>query len=799
MKVSYRWLQEYTAIPWSPEELADKLTMVGLEVESISRLGPDLAGVRVGRVEKVEPHPNADLSVCQINVGDQVLNIVCGAPNVRVGIKVPVALEGAVLPNGIEIKAVELRGVMSYGMACSEKELGIGDDDSGLLELPDDVEIGIELTEALGLDDQILDVSIYANRPDCMSMLGIAREIAALAGEKLHYPQITVKESDLKIEDLTSVAVEDPDKCPRYSVRIIRNVTLQPSPLWMQQRLLAAGMRPINNIVDITNFVMLETGQPLHAFDYDRLSENRIVVRTPKSNEIKFVTLDGVERELDREMLMICDAEAPVCVGGVMGGQNSEVTEDTKTILLESANFAAASIRRTARSLAISSEAAARFEKGIDPNATIFALNRAAQLMAELAGGEVVQGIIDVNNADISERVLHLRPQQVNRLLGTDIDEQSMVDILNCLELKVDHSSKPWKVTVPSFRRDLELECDLIEEIGRFWGYEKIPTTLPKGMSGAGGETRELAVVDQIKEQLLGAGLSEIMTFSFVNPKSLTQSKLDLLPIFAQPIALANPITEDHAVMRTTLMPSMLECAAYNISRQQHNLSLFEVSAVYLADELPLTKLPSEQRRLAVLLCGNRNKAQWNWQTEQYDFYDLKGLVELVLDNFAADYQWERSELPIFHPGRQVQVLIGEKPIAYLGEVHPDVQKNYRIPERIYLAEINLAELLKYERPVTKFQSLPRYPAVDRDLAVIVSEEVPVGALVEELKQAGGSLLQTIDIFDVYQGKQVEPGKKSIAFSFVFQADRTLTDEEVNDLLKRMYEAVQQKFGAVLR
>ena len=304
--------------------------MVGLEVESISRLGPDLAGVRVGRVEKVEPHPNADLSVCQINVGDQVLNIVCGAPNVRVGIKVPVALEGAVLPNGMDIKAVELRGVMSYGMACSEKELGIGDDDSGLLELPDDVEIGIELTEALGLDDQILDVSIYANRPDCMSMLGIAREIAALAGEKLHYPQITVKESDLKIEDLTSVAVEDPDKCPRYSVRIIRNVTLQPSPLWMQQRLLAAGMRPINNIVDITNFVMLETGQPLHAFDYDRLSENRIVVRTPKSNEIKFVTLDGVERELDREILMICDAEAPVCVGGVMGGQNSEVTEDTK-------------------------------------------------------------------------------------------------------------------------------------------------------------------------------------------------------------------------------------------------------------------------------------------------------------------------------------------------------------------------------------------------------------------------------------------------------------------------------------
>ncbi|HHT36936.1 MAG: phenylalanine--tRNA ligase subunit beta [Candidatus Wallacebacter cryptica] len=799
MKVSYRWLQEYTVVPWSPQELADRLTMAGIEVESIERLAPELPNVRVGLIEKVEPHPNADLKVCAINVGDQVLNIVCGAPNARVGIKVPVALEGAVLPNGMEIKVAELRGVMSYGMACSEKELGLGDDHSGLLELPEDVEVGLDLTEALGLDDQILDVSIYANRPDCMSMLGIAREVAALAGQELRYPEIKLNESDLRIEELTSVTVEDPEKCPRYTVRVIKNVTLKPSPLWMQQRLIAAGMRPINNVVDITNFVMLETGQPLHAFDYDRLSENRIVVRTPKCSETVFVTLDGVERELTDEMLMICDADSPVCVGGVMGGENSEVTEETKTILLESANFAAANIRRTSRSLAINSEAAARFEKGIDPTATIFALNRAAQLLAELAGGEVASGIIDVNNADTSNKVIELRPQQVNRLLGTEIDEQSMIDILTRLEFAVDHETSPWKVTVPSFRRDLELECDLIEEIARFWGYENIPITLPKGMSDSGGESEELRVVDQLKTQLAGAGLNEIQTFSFVNAASLAQSQLDQVPELARLIELANPLTEEHAVMRTSLMPSLLECAAYNISRQQQDLSMFEISAVYLADELPLTKLPSEERRLGLLLYGKRDAEHWQLKPDYYDFYDLKGLVELILDNFAADFDWERSALPIFHPGRQCQITVDGELIAYFGEVHPEVQKNYRIPDRIYLAEIHLNKLIKHRKPVPRFELLPRYPAVERDLAVLVDEEIPVGAIVEELQSAGGSLLKAVNIFDVYQGKQVEAGKKSIAFSFVFQGERTLTDDEVNQQLKQMYNAIQEKFAAVMR
>lgn len=462
MKVSYRWLKDYTSIPWSPEELAEKLTMAGIEVGSIDSLAPDLPNVYVGEIVRVEPHPQADLSVCQIDLKSQMLTIVCGAPNARVGLKVPVALVGAVLPNGMQIKEVELQGVVSSGMACSEQELGLGDDHSGVMELPADVQVGQDLVTALGFDDQILDISVYANRPDLMSMLGIAREVAALAGTKLAYPDTEVPETDQAIEDLTSVTVEDSDKCPRYCARVISDVAMKASPLWMQQRLRAVGMRPINIVVDITNFVMLETGQPLHAFDYDQLGENRIVVRTPAENETHFVTLDGIERELSEDMLMICDAEKPVCIGGVMGGENTEVTDRTKTILLEAANFKAANIRRTARKLAIGSEAAARFEKGIDPEAAIMAINRAAKLLADLAGGRVARGIIDVNYVEVGTRAIELRPGQVNSLLGTGIDQDAMVEILTRLELEVDRSVEPWLVQVPPFRRDLELECDLV-------------------------------------------------------------------------------------------------------------------------------------------------------------------------------------------------------------------------------------------------------------------------------------------------------------------------------------------------
>ena len=547
----------------------------------------------------------------------------------------------------MSIKEADLHGVISDGMACSEQELGLGDDHSGVMELPDDAQVGQDLAAALGLDDQVLDVSVYANRPDLMSMLGIAREVAVLSGTTLKYPSLEVPEDGPSAAELTSVTVEDTDKCPRYCARVISGVAMKASPLWMQQRLRAAGMRPINIVVDITNYVMLETGQPLHAFDYDQLTENRIVVRTPAAGEKKFVTLDGVERELTEDMLMICDAEKPVCIGGVMGGANSEITDQTRTILLEAANFKAANIRRTARKLAISSEAAARFEKGIDPEATILAINRAAALLAELAGGKVAKGIIDVNHADAGRRVITLRPERVNQLLGTNIARNVMAEILSRLELEVDQSAEPWQVWIPSFRRDLELECDLIEEIARFWGYDQIPVTLPANKSGAGGATREMSLIDQLKVKLVGAGLNEILTYSFVSRQSLEQANLDHLPELREMIALANPLTEDHSAMRTTLLPSLLECASYNVSRQQEDLALFEIGAVYLADKLPLQNRPAEERRLALLLTGGRTPRHWSVR-KAYDFYDLKDWWNMSWQISSWTTHGRRGRCPFF-------------------------------------------------------------------------------------------------------------------------------------------------------
>lgn len=799
MKISYRWLKDYVDFTWDAEELADKLTMVGLEVESVEDLAPEITEVYVGEILEIEPHPNAKLNICQISVGDKVLNIVCGAPNVRVGMKVPVAVEGAVLPNGTEIKATDLRGVMSYGMACSEVELGLGEDDSGLLELPDEVTVGTDLITALSLDDQVIDVSIYANRPDCMSVIGIAREVAALAGTKLKYPTVNVVESERQITDLTSVEVIDTKKCPRYSVRVIENITITDSPLWMQQKLRTAGMRPINNVVDITNFVMLETGQPLHAFDFDKLTENRIVVRTPKTEEKTFVTLDGVERDLTAEMTLICDEKEPVCIAGVMGGENSEVTSETKNILLESANFAAANIRRTSRAISVSSEAAARYEKGIDPSSTVIAVDRAAALLAEYANGSVACGIIDVDNSGAEEKNIKLRPQRVNQLLGTEIPELTMVEILEHLEFTIDQSHQPWLVTVPAFRRDLELETDLIEEIGRYWGFENIPTTLPGGSSAQGGESYSLTVRDQLRARLVGYGLSETMSYSFVSPNSLKLSKLSEVDEYANTIPLANALTEDLAVMRTTLMPSLLDCVTRNVNRQQSRVSLFEISSIFVAQELSLLNQPQEPLRISVALSGARQPQHWSIGEETYDIYDIKGVVEGILAEFSADYQWLVGDLPLFHPGRQGQVTIGDQVIAKYGEVHPDVQKSYRIPDLVYLAEIDLEALLAYPSLTPEFKPLPKFPASDRDMAILVAEDTPVAEIVTILQEAGGDILRTVEVFDVYQGKQIEAGKKSVAFAFVFQSDHTLTDEEINRQMDLMYQAVKDNYNAVIR
>lgn len=796
MLVSYNWLKEYVDIPWSPEELADRLTMAGLEVEGVTSLNPGLDNVVVGRVLEVVLHPNADkLNVCQVDVGEgQPRQIVCGAPNVSQGQTVAVALPGAVLPGGFEIGSREVRGVSSAGMICSEAELGIGTDHDGIMVLPDTLQVGEALADALYLNDTVLDISIYANRPDCMSVIGIAREVAALAGGQIRYPALEYEAIEESLTDHTDVEVLKPELCPRYTALMIKDIRLGESPLWMQARLRAAGMRPINNVVDITNYVMLEMGQPLHAFDYTRLAGGRIVVRTAQAGEI-LVTLDGEERVLSEDMLMICDAEKPVCVAGVMGGENSEVTDSTNTIVLESANFNAVSVRRTSKALGISSESAARFEKGIDPSGTLMAAKRAAYLLAEYASGKVLSGIIDRDTVDHAPRTVAYHPVKACELLGTDIPEEDMERTLVSLEFAIEKQDAVWQVTIPPHRRDIELEADLVEEVARIWGYDRIPTTTPYGTTMVGGQSRMMQLEDDLRAQLVGFGLQEALTYSFIpgdsNERLLAEENVEMLRI-------ANPISEDLAYMRTSLLPGLLMAVSTNAARQQSRAALFEVGAVYLAGQVDPPTQPKEARHLGIVLYGDRSERNWAVPHAEFDFFDIKGILEAVLP--TSGLEWTKGANPTFHPFRQGRITLGGKPLAVFGEIHPTVARNFRIGgSRVYAAEVDLEVLLAHQKQQIRYKEISRFPRVDRDLAVLIGREQPVAQLVELITKAGGDLLQDVRVFDVYQGKPVPEDKKSVAFSLQFQGQRTLQEKEINDIMEQIITRLKEAVGAEIR
>ena len=794
MLVSYRWLQDYVEIPWEPAELAERLTMAGLEVEEITPLAPDLERVYVGFVQEVQDHPGAEnLKVCSVDVGAQgAYSIICGAPNVGAGQTVPVALEGAVLPGGLAIRPTEIRGVLSQGMICSQAELGISDDHAGIWVLPPELTPGQPLVEALGLDDVILDVSVYANRPDCMSVIGIAREIAALTGNQLRLPALDYEELAVPITERTSVTVEDQERCPRYTAALLEGVRIGKSPLWMQLRLLAAGMRPINNVVDITNYVMLETGQPLHAFDFARLAEGRLVIRTARPGE-EIVTLDGERRALTPEMLVICDAHSPKCIAGIMGGEDSEVTDQTTTILLESANFSPLSVRRTSRALGLSSESSSRFEKGIDPQGTILASRRALHLLQRLAGAQIYAGHIDVDAADGQRTVIDFELREVKRLLGTAVPRQDVIRILRSLEFGIEEPSPDLlRVTVPSHRRDVELPADLVEEVVRIWGLENIPSTLPPDRASSGGQSQRLALVAHLREVLVGAGLQEALSYSFGRPDCYQRLQRAEEPM----IRLQNPISEDLSVLRLSLLPGLLEAVGLNASRQQERAALFEIGAVYLP-EMPLVQQPREELRLGLILWGRRTAVNWAMDDGEFDFYDLKGLVELLLP--WSELDWSRGTDPSFHPGRQMSLHYAGSAIGVFGELHPQVLRNYKVPGRAYAAEFRLEELLPLFKQTPYFKPLPRFPAVDRDLAVVVDAGQPVGEMLAALRELAGDLLQVLTVFDVYAGPPIPAGKKSVAFAFRFQGDRTLTDAEINAIMERCLQGLRERFGAERR
>ncbi|OUN01012.1 MAG: phenylalanine--tRNA ligase subunit beta [Firmicutes bacterium ZCTH02-B6] len=802
MRVSYRWLMDYVDIPWPVEELADRLTMAGVKVEALERLAPpELAGIVVGEVCQIERHPDANhLLVCQVATGSGLHTVVTGATNLRAGDRVPVALPGSVLPGGRRIEAAVFRGVTSEGMLCSEAELMVGDDADGIWVLPQDAPLGKSVLDAVGLDDTVLHLEIYPNRPDCLSVIGIAREVAALAGTRLRLPQVDVTDVDEPVAQATAVEVADTELCPRYTARVMRQVRIGPSPAWLVQRLRVAGMRSINNVVDITNFVMWEWGQPLHAFDYDTLRGGRIIVRRARAGET-LVTLDGVERPLDEDMLVIADAERPVGVAGVMGGGNSEVTEGTRAVLLESANFQPVSVRRTARRLGLRTEASHRFEKGLDPNLAAVASLRAAQLIQELAGAQVLAGMIDIYPHPVEPRTVACRPQRIRRLLGTHLSDEEIAAYLEALDLSVQRDGERLLVTVPTFRPDIQQEADLAEEVARLHGYDQVPDALPGGTSQVGGQRHPLPLLDRVRNVLVAMGLMECVTYSFVHPATADRLRWAQDDPRRRFIPLRNPLSEEHAVMRTSLLGGLLEAAARNRSRGVRAVHLFEIGAVYHPKNLPLTELPDERRKIGILMMGPVPQEQWGGRLSEVTFYHLKGAVERLLAELGIAGSFAPGSDPSFHPGRQAILSVGGQPAGILGEVHPVVADAYDLDEtRIYAAELDVAALAGALPGATRYRPLPRFPAVERDVALLVPKDVTAGAVTASIRDAAGELLEDLVLFDVYEGPQVAAGHRSLAYALTLRAaDRTLTDEEANTVVARIEETLERELGVRLR
>ncbi|MNO65721.1 Phenylalanine--tRNA ligase beta subunit [compost metagenome] len=815
MKVSADWLSQYVSLDQvNIAELAEQITRSGIEIDSIENRNKGITKVVVGYVKSKEKHPDADkLNVCIVDAGEEEdLQIVCGAKNVAAGQKVPVALVGAKLPGGLEIKKAKLRGVPSHGMICSAKELGLNDkllpkeQQEGILVLPEDTNVGTPITKLLALDDQVLDFDLTPNRSDCLSMIGAAYEVGAILGREVSLPK---PENDLievseKAQDFIKVKIETPELCSRYSVRYVSGVKIGTSPIWMQNRLMAAGVRPINNIVDITNYVMLEYGQPLHAFDADKVAGGAIGVRAAKDGE-KLATLDGQERQLDAGALLIVDGEnKPVGLAGVMGGLYSEVTENTTNIIIESAKFDGGSVRKTSRQLGLRSEASLRFEKEVDPGAVLPALNRAAALMMSIAGGKVLSGIVESVVSQPEERVITLSLTKLNDYLGTQISMLETKAILSRLRFESgDAAGHALEVRVPTRRGDITRDVDLIEEVARLYGYDNIPTTKIEGPTTAGGYTKSQALRRSLRGLLVHSGLQETMGYSFIREGD--RNLFLNLGEGEREIKLAMPMSEERGVLRGSLLPGLIDIEQYNRNRKLDHLALFEIGNVFHASEEKLTKQPSEMSVLAVLLTGDRSVKGWNNTTEKVDFFDLKGVLESVFEYLGlTDLITYEADAPKgLHPGRSASVFLngpeGKLRIGIMGQLHPVLQSEKELNDT-FVAEIKLEELYRYAGNTVVYRDLPRFPASERDIAVVVDAAVEAGALITSIKETAGELLESVQVFDVFTGSKLGEGKKSIALSLVYRhMDRTLTDEEITAVHDKVVATLEQTFAAELR
>jgi phenylalanyl-tRNA synthetase beta chain len=808
MKISYRWLREYVDTDLPPAQLADRLTNAGVPVEGLAPVVEGLSGVVVGEIEAIErevegPRPRHANRLCRVALPDRKLSILCGAPNAAPGLRTAVAPPGASLPGGRAITAATIRGTLSEGMLCSEKELGIGEDAAGILALPADAPLGADLATYLGLDDTIFEIEITPNRPDVLAIVGVAREVAALTGAPFRYPQVTVKEGESPAAALAAVEIADPDLCPRYAARVITGLTVKPSPPWLAQRLRTVGLRPINNVVDVTNYVLWELGQPLHAFDRDRLEGGRIVVRRARPGE-RLTTLDGRERALAPDMLMICDAARPVAVGGVMGGADSEVRAGTTTVLLESACFNPGSIRRTSRALSLSSDASYRFERGADIEGVIPALDRAAYLMADLGGGTVAHGVLDVYPAPRPHSRIALRLERVERVIGAAPPRAEAVRILQALGFAVDDTGPTLQVVVPSFRRDIVQEDDLVEEIVRIWGYDQIPLIL-----AGGGElspvTRPagLRVTRAASRALVDAGLAECITYAFVDPARL---KLLGWDDPARLVALQNPLSAERSVMRPSLLPGLLEVLATNVHRQNPDVRAFEVGTIFSPHRESDGDRPAhEELWLGLALTGLRAPRAWHSGRERVDVYDAKGMAELVLAAAGAPRAettpWGPGQEPAYlEPGRSARLVREGEELGWFGEVSAQVREAFDLDAPVFAAGVALGALAARPTPVARYAPLPRFPAVQRDLALVVADDVTVAQVEAAIRGMDAAWLTRVQVFDVYSGSQVGAGRRSLAFGLTFQApDRTLTDAEVNEQHARVVRELGRRFGAEVR
>lgn len=790
MKVSVNWLKDFVDINLTPEQLSEKLSLAGLEVEEILIRGLDVDKVVVGEVLESEKHPNADkLKVCKVNVGEEILQIVCGAPNVAKGQKVPVALVGAELPIGLKIKKARLRGVESVGMICAQDELGVSDDHSGIWVLPDDAPIGVPLKEYLkDQKDIVFDLSITPNRPDCMSHLGVSREIAALTQKELRYPKIKVTESGKDIGELAKITIHTSEGCPRYAARVIKNIKIGPSPSWLKNRLEAVGIRSINNVVDVTNYVLMELGHPLHAFDYDKLANHEIQVRLSQEGE-KFVTLDGKEHTLPENVVLICDAEKPVAIGGIMGGENSEVTAETTSVLLESAYFNPTFINKAAKKLNISTDASQRFERGADPNGVIEALNRATQLIQELAGGEVAKGIIDIYPTPIKEKRVPLRLDYINKLIGVEFTEPQVKELLEPLGIKVNNG----ECVVPTYRPDIERPADIAEEVSRLYGFDKIPardiTEIPYGLK----ENEQDEFIDEVKMYFAHRGFYEIITNTMVKKEQHERI------IGEEALPILNPISQDFSAVRRYLVPSMLEVIRNNIRRQNYNLRLFEVNRIFHPLKNKET-LPEEELHLCIGITGKRYPIHWSYPEENVDLFDMKGIIESFFKEISLDNFEFISYDNFVSNGENLAIRLNDEIIGFVADVKSEILSQLDIEQRVYVAELDLLKVYKARRKEKKYKAISRFPKMERDVAFVVDKSQSSKEIVDFIWENGGQYLVDVIIFDRYEGKKLEEGKQSLAFRMVFQSnERTLTDDEVNKKFQEIIKKVEKKFHARLR